>query len=327
MRSATLAVVCAALALVGFTREAAAQTMSVALDYRGPTTCPTREAFWDALATRTQRVQQATGSSADVLLRVDLATSGAGVLGRLEIVRDGLATEPRYVEADDCNGVIHALALTAALGIDPGALTRRPEPTPPPTTMEPLPEFTLQPARWTRPSDWRSALATQIVGAQVVDSDASWGIAASIAAHNQSGGAWAPVLRGGVALLQSAPFGSDSPARFTLLTALARACVLHADSSPIRIRPCIGGQLGTLRARGHNVSNPESSSRVWVSAALAVEVGYVISESVALQLDLAAHLPFAPQSYTQGLSPAEREQVAQTPSLVPWVAAGLSYDL
>src|SRR5690606_17944552 len=158
VRSATLAVVCAALALVAFTREAAAQTMSVALDYRGTAACPPREAFWEALATRTQRVQQATDASADVLLRVDLAPSGDGVLGRMEIVRDGLATEPRYVEADDCNGVIHALALTAALGIDPGALTRRPEPTPPPAALEPLPESTLQPARWTRPSNWKSAL-------------------------------------------------------------------------------------------------------------------------------------------------------------------------
>jgi hypothetical protein len=305
-------------------REVIAQTLGVALDYRGPSTCPPESRFWEALTTRTQRVQPTSHDAADVLLRIDLEDSDAGVLGRLEIVRDGFATEPRYVEASDCEGVLQALALTAALGIDPGALTRRPPP--PATPMEPLPESTFEPTPWRRPSRWTSSLGFQFVGAQPVDLGASWGAAVSIAAHDKSGGIWAPVLRGGAALLQSDLFGSGDTARFTLITAFAHACVLHANAPRLQVRPCLGAQAGALQARGQNVSNPESSNSSWVSAALAVEAAYALSTRVSVQVDLAAHLPFRPQNFTQGQG-LNREKIAQTSAIVPWIAAGLSYDL
>jgi hypothetical protein len=316
--------------LASMPRHALAQPLPVALQYSAPKACPAESTFWMALAQRTRRVTRAEPSNAQVLLRVDLELTRQSVIGRLEIVRDGFATEPRYVEASDCAGVLQALALTAALGIDPEALTRPPDSEPhaefspsvggedkpasdyvaPVDAPDPLPS---------RPIDWRVALSFHLVGAQPVDLTSSWGASGAVILRGDRGTELSPTLSLGAAFLRSNLISTDDRAQFGLYTALGQGCPLRLASGIFEFRPCAVSQIGMISGEGQNVSDPSRTRAVWMTLGAAFEAELLLSDDVRAQLTFAAHAPLTPQSYSFGTA---REELARTPALFPWVSLG-----
>lgn len=294
------------------------EPLTVSVQYNAPTQCPGEEAFWAALTHRTRRVARVEVGAARVLLRVDLRATRTGVLGRLDIVQEGFATEPRYVEADDCVGVLQALALTAALGIDPGALTR------PPSEIE-APVFEAPPrdppsAVPTAPLAWHTTLNVSAIAALPVDLQFSWGLAAALSFRSDPRGSWSPAIHVGAALTRSDLVNDDAVARFALYTASVSGCPTRVVEESFEMRPCLVTQLGLLDAQGQNVSDPNGTRRTWAAVGPSLELELGLSSSLRAQLSVAGLAPVTSQAYTFGEEPNE---IARTPVVIPWIGLGL----
>jgi hypothetical protein len=328
-RSAVAAVVVGAA--LGYARPADAEgvPLAVALDYSAPEACSSPRAFWNALTERTQRVEPAPHDRAEILLRVTLSTTARGVVGRLQIVQRGFATEPRYVAADECKQVLEALALTAALGIDPNAMTEPPRDTPlageatsPPIYDPPDTDFPSLPSL---PWSWNQVGEVSAVAAQPVDLRMSWGLNLGLSFNAERPGAWEPAFRAGLAYLDSSPWSNSDAAHFRLVSTTLQLCLLRATSEPITFRPCIASQLGMVIAKGQNLSDPAGTNRFWSTFGPALELEYDSPAGFGLQLELAAHFPLNPQIYRIGAPTSE--VVARTSAVAPWIGFGVTYEL
>lgn len=92
----------------------------MALSYAAPSSCPTQGRFVTRLRMHTQRVQLSNEPDA-LTLHVVIVRAGQGFTGTLEVAQPGRPPGTRSFEAADCPDVVWALALSAALSIDPEA--------------------------------------------------------------------------------------------------------------------------------------------------------------------------------------------------------------
>jgi len=112
------------LVVSGFARaeEAApADPILVAFQYSAPPSCPVEERAFKLLQSRSERVVRAEDESGAQRLLVDIAAAPAGYHGTLTVIRPDAAVERRSMKGTNCAEVVEALALTAALSIDPNA--------------------------------------------------------------------------------------------------------------------------------------------------------------------------------------------------------------
>jgi hypothetical protein len=91
----------------------------VRLEYQADPACPTRAAFIDDVRARTSRARFTDDDPKARTIRVWARVSAGRGTGRLETG----ASAPRQVSAESCADVVSALALIAALTIDPQAST------------------------------------------------------------------------------------------------------------------------------------------------------------------------------------------------------------
>ncbi len=98
----------------------AQDAVPVALTYSAPASCPTQGRFITRLRMHTQRVLLSNAADA-LTLQVAIVRSGHGFAGTLEVAQQGRPPGTRTFEGVDCPDVVWALALSAALSIDPQA--------------------------------------------------------------------------------------------------------------------------------------------------------------------------------------------------------------
>lgn len=300
--------------LYGPSAQAEETRLSVAVRFQGARECDDPDAFWRALSERTTRVYPSAEDEASIVLDVQLKPSRRGVLGMLQIAGSGVATEPRYVEAQHCADVVQALALTAALGIDPDALTKVPE-------NPPLPE----PEEEEGPSipwSWRGALEAGLIGNMAVDLEANLGVFGGVAAVAERPSVFAPKIRIGATASRTDLFDSAGSARFALTAISFDACPIRFGTEALALRTCATSLWGAIVGEGRNLTNGLDTRQTWFSIGPALQIEIQISRALHWQLDFAGHVPFFRQRYTQGLQP---EQIATTLNVMPWLGLGLSY--
>lgn len=94
----------------------------MSVSYTASDDCPPRSLFIGNLLARTQRLRLV--EAGDTAFTVLIERHGAASAGSLAVVTpDGAAPAVREVEADTCSEVVEALALVAALTVDPDAKT------------------------------------------------------------------------------------------------------------------------------------------------------------------------------------------------------------
>lgn len=302
-----------AAGLYGPSAEAEETRLSVAVRFEGARECDDPDVFWRALSERTTRVYPSDEDEASIVLDVQLKPSRRGVLGMLQIAGSGVATEPRYVEAQHCVDVVQALALTAALGIDPDALTKVPE-------NPPLPE----PEEDEGPSvpwSWHGALEAGLIGAMAVDLEANVGVFGGVAAVAERPSVLAPKLRIGATASRSDLFDTAGKARFALTAIGIDACPLKFGRETLALRTCAAMLWGAIVGEGR-VSDGLDTRQTWLSLGSALQIEIEISRALHWQLDVAGHVPLFRQRYSLGLQP---EQIAETLVVMPWFGLGLSY--
>src|SRR5690606_36383082 len=92
----------------------------VQLSYEAVTGCPERSRFVRRLSMHTQRLSLSRDPDA-LRLGVEVVRHPSGFRGRLEVMRAGQPLGSREFLDADCREVVAALALSAALSIDPDA--------------------------------------------------------------------------------------------------------------------------------------------------------------------------------------------------------------
>jgi len=141
-----------------FTAVAAAGDFHV--DYSAPPACPDRAEFVRAIEQRVPDWHHREGAT-ERRLALDVRRTNAGFVGRLTL---GTPEDAREVEGAECETVVRALALVAAVSLDPSAArdsapevppTNAPAPTPTPRPA-PAPAAPLPPQPEARPRTTRS---------------------------------------------------------------------------------------------------------------------------------------------------------------------------
>ncbi len=97
--------------------------VGVRVEYAAAEGCPTRESFIREIGARTSRLRVADESEPARVFRVALGPSGESFRGTLVVVDAGGSESEREVQGESCAVVSSALALVAALTIDPEAST------------------------------------------------------------------------------------------------------------------------------------------------------------------------------------------------------------
>jgi hypothetical protein len=255
--------------LSGWTAPAAAEaeaeaeaeeSVLVRVDYRAPQACPDRTSFLAHVSARTARFRASDDAPRAFL--VELSPAEGGFEGRLTTVVPPSARATRQLAGDTCEQVVAALALVAALTIDPNASAPPLSPPPPP----PSPPSPPPPPPMPRARIWHFETG---VGAGVTSGvvpDVLFALGPFVEG-NVDFGALAPALRlsfqGAPATSYSVDGGGTASFRWWLAT--VEGCIRWTIGA-FGLAPCARFGFGVLQADGTEVTIPRGEARRWADA-------------------------------------------------------------
>lgn len=292
--------VAAALGVLSFTARAAAEPATdaasttprrVALRYSDTADCPGQAAFVDAVNARVRRAIEWDQTATAVQMLVTIESTAERVTGKLEVVERGTEPTRREFTAITCEEVSSALALVAALALDPNARTeplpRAPvaserefpaaptpapveaEDTPPAPTRLASPAPAAPPPRPRDPSHYLAWLGPSASVAGGYAPEPLVGLGLGLGVRRLRSG-----LSPGLQLTALwGKTGTTGPAAAsgTFAWALGRleACPLQLRlSTRVTLEPCVAAEAGRLSARGadQQIDEPVTAKRWWFAA-------------------------------------------------------------
>jgi hypothetical protein len=341
-RVTVTALACLALTIA---RLAEAQTtpveqaaIPVMLEYRAPPTCPSAEAFFEAVRSRTQRVRLAREGEGVRTFVVEILSYEGRTFGSLLVTEGGEQTDSRDVEGADCAEVVEALALTAALSVDPDALLAapapaEPEPAPPPPAppkpkpRKPPPPPPLPPAAPAPPPQPTAQLLLGLaaLGAKVLDPYQLVGASAAVQLESLAPAILAPAVRlGGLHARNDLASEPDQALATWSSLALDGCPVRFGSSRLVTLRPCVAVHAGVLYLRGLAVDYPSSATRFWYSVGVLGRADLALGRGLELELQTGLLLPLIERRF---FTEVPRQDVAQTPQIAAFLALGLAAGL
>jgi hypothetical protein len=277
--------------------------VAVRVAYSAPPGCPGAADFEAELHARTSRVRSAEAHEAARLFRVVIEGEGSGIVGRMTVERDGKISAARVLRGKNCGEVSSALALTAALSIDPEArLVLEPAPAvqSPPARREPPAPAPASPAA---PRSLRtdSGVAVRLgagVGLVQIVTPGVMPVVSVVDELAWSGpGPLHPAVRVSL-LVASNLLEGDREATFTWVAGQLELCPLPVPlGSAIELRPCAAAQGGKLRALGRAIATPLGEFGAWWSAGAAAHVAARLSSGIGVDLSGSALIPFQPRDF------------------------------
>jgi hypothetical protein len=292
----------------------------VALHYRDPAGCPGQALFMDAVNARVRRPIEWSETATVIEMVVTIERGAEHVTGALEVARGGAEPTRREFAASTCEEVSSALALVAALALDPNARTEplppapalsqrdfpaAPAPTAPAETAvgsavaspaAPVPA--APPARPREPGHYLAWLGPNVGVAGGYAPEPLIGLGLALGARRVTSGI-SPGLQL-TALWGKTGTTGPSAADGSFAWALGRleACPLQLRlGARLAFEPCAAVEAGRLSARGADtqVDEPVTAERGWFAA------GATLSLHVSLR-----HFFF--RFATLGLVPATRDE-------------------
>lgn len=327
-------------AAVGATEGSA---IPVRIDFDAPAGCSDAAAFLRGIKARTSRARPAQAGEQALRLTVRLTPAAGSVHGELSVVRETRGTSTREVDGATCEEVVDALALTAALVLDPSASlapspdtapepsagatasASAPAPSPPTATSAP-PSGTVQPPSTDHDKLRETyALGAQVTVAQIVKPGASLGGALTLRGTYPVSPSVVPSLGLSFYYLRSGLLDSPDRARVALAAMGLTACPLRlrllADCS---LEPCAFAMGGWLSASGRDLSHPESVGRSWWSAGGLLRATAPLG-AVAFELEAGISAPLYRRRFVVGQDQAV--VVGETPTASALVGVGLTAAL
>jgi hypothetical protein len=262
------------------------------VDYVAPASCPDADAFSALVRARTKRVREASVSEPAQTLRVELRESEGGVLGQLTAERDGETSDVRTLRGQTCADVVSALALTAALSLDPSARLSLPPPPPAPAPT-PAPATAVSSAT---PARRLSARVGATAGlARIV----SPGVMPFVGATGEvEATRWRrPAVR--LSLLgASNALATGRAATFSWIAVELEVCPFQLPlGERAALAPCGVVQGGVLRATGRGEPTLYTESRLWTGAGASARLPIAISPRWVIDLGAGILVPFRERDF------------------------------
>jgi hypothetical protein len=259
------------------------------LHYLGEAGCPDESQFLEEVTARVRRRVEWTKSGALVQLVVIIRPAGDHANGTLEVVQHGTEPTRREFNASSCAEVGSALALVAALALDPNARTEElpshlsapVEPAPP--TVEPPRPAAAAPAPLPKPAPM--SLPASAPPRPAAPRYAAWlGVATAIGVGyapkplgatgfslgvRREGSGWSPGFQLTPLWSKTGTTGPQAPGgAFSWALGRLEGCPLQfALTSQLAFEPCAALEIGRLWATGAASGvTPVSADRWWLAA-------------------------------------------------------------
>lgn len=279
------------------------------LDYEAPPQCPTASAFAAKIEGHTPLARLAAAEPAARRFRAVFDTSGPAARGRLEIVDVDGSASLREVEGRDCNEVADALALIAAIVIDPNA---RPPADQPPDRSAPrrfeeveLPPPIPEPKRVPRVAPQKEPLALRlglifqagVVSEQLVPQVGTvlaYGVEALLDREEP----FAPTLRVSIYRISSDEISiAAGKARFEWTAARLGACPVVWSAGIFGFRPCAIADLGSVTGVGYETIDGDEHTLFWAALGAAGRAEALFQNTLLLELEAGALFPLSSQGF------------------------------
>lgn len=312
MRFAASALVAACTALVAISHAGAESPPRYRVTYRAPDGCPDERAFAALIAQRAPTAQHGAEGERAHHFKVEIVLDDERkARGRLSIEEpDGNTTE-REVPAKDCVNAVEAMALIAAVILDPraadssaaGASEARPSPPVSPARSPPSatdsraehPPATAPADGAARPgrSPWRPGLALSGTLHGAIAPGVTPGVSAAGVLLWDRPGLVQPFFSLAAHYAQSGTTKTASgEADFQWIAARATLCpVRWPDAGRVTLRACAFGDLGVLRGEGRLAQNARDAAAFWAAGGPSARLEVAISPAFGLALEAGLLLP------------------------------------
>jgi hypothetical protein len=328
VRCAIVASVVVLAASAGSAQQRSERTFSLQADSAAD--CPAIETFSRRVLARTPRAAPATGK-ADVAFVLSVEVSPEGAAGTLEVV-EGDARSRRSVRGASCEEVVDALALIAAVTLDPDASTApiaiEPSQPAPPTKPEatssiPAPSPSARPSsprvsqRAARGSSWRLGAGVRGMFTEGLAPDPLFGFGVFASARLAGeGSVFEPTVLVGGWLARSGEFDATvgdrrlGTAQFRWLAGDIMGCVLRLPAEgTFAARPCLGFEAGQLTGKGRAAANSAEESATWLAVTANAKLDWVVFERLQLDLIAGGFLPLSRDEFFFEPAPGAAEGV------------------
>jgi len=305
----------------------AAQTaplVAVSLDYSAPASCPDAQAFREQVLSRTKRVSFSEPAAPGSLAwSIKIAETSGGSRGTLRVSGEVPSKLERSVKAASCEQVVDALALVAALSVDPDA-SLTPGEKPPPAVPPPAAPR-LVPARNAgerAPADTRATkllVGLTLTGRSGIAPRLAWAPRpfVGVSFRSSSGYTW------GLLLSATQARGSASVdvgrADFTWTLGRLEAFPVRASVGNWRFEPALFVEAGQLRARGVAVTPAQELKRPLFSAGALGRLSLLAFDRLLLEVEGGPIAPLVRDRFYL----FENTTVFRVPALTGYIGAGV----
>jgi hypothetical protein len=254
--------------------------------------CGSAGAFLAELSGRTALLREARADEHAITLIVETFPAPAGVRGQLTVRKPDGDFSVREVPGSTCHEVESAMALIAALMVDPLA-----------TGAEPT-DATVVPAE-SRPDSppvahaprWSVRFEPRLTARTAVAPGLTWGQAVGLMLTREAS-RFRPSLGLAAHLAHSTVSAPQGQAELAWTAAQLTICPLAAGPQERwDVRACGAFQLGRLRGTGFQTANRATKSIVWSSATLELQARRQLVGPLWLGLEGAFGLPFSRESF------------------------------
>lgn len=293
---------CSRVAVALSVASSTAWAGSFLVSYEAPASCPDRAAFVRGVEERVPdwRVVDAGGERA---VSVRIRTTDAGFSGSVAL--DG-APSAREVDGVQCESVVRALALVAAVGLDPNAVLGGvaeppPPPTSPPPSAAPSPLAHPTPA----PAEPHDSASPALSGGFGAGAAAMLGPAPS-ALYGVEVHAWIGSAEGrflaralGARLVTGSVAVGSGHARFELTHGELGLCYRPLRGT-VRVTACAVTDLGQIQAAGESggeLVQGKTSKRLWGASGARLGAGYALLGPLEVGANAGLLVPWKKQGY------------------------------
>lgn len=248
--------------------------------------CGDARGFSSELKSRTALLRDAVRGEHAITFIVETFREREGVRGQLTVRKPGGELSVREVPGASCEEVESAMALIAALMVDPLA-TGSPRP---PRRPEAAPEPKPAPAY-----GWR--VEHRLIGQSAVAPQVAWGQAGQLMVTREAS-AWRPSLALSAHVARATTSAPSGSAELEWAVAQLSVCPLGVQpSARWDLRACAALQLGRLRGTGFETASPASTSVFWSAAGLQLEARWELLEPLWVGWEGALTFPFTRERF------------------------------
>jgi hypothetical protein len=272
-----LALLLGARELFAQATDQAPDLVRASLEFTAPAGCGSPADLVGRITRRSERIRFEPGPEKSRKLAVAIAPEGQALVARLELEQVSGRGSSRTLRASTCDEALEAVALVAAVSLDPTASTAPerellPSPaTPPPVTPPPAEAPGAEPE--SAPSVPPAEALVAGVSATIVG-QASWGPAPSflpgiglaLAVELETGTLFSPLARASYVHSGGGGFNPETgtgEAAFELNQGTLEICPLRLGSRKAALYPCPSFTGGRLLAKGSDTLDAETHSRPW----------------------------------------------------------------